>query len=52
MSLEVFKLKEVLQAVEEKFSTQLDIRKVRLLEPDENPKMRADKRISCPSSGP
>ena len=43
LTLEVFELNEILQVIKEEFSTQLDIREIRWLGPDENPKIKADK---------
>jgi PAS domain S-box-containing protein len=43
LSIERLGLKEILQAIREEFSTQLNIRQIRWLEPDGIPEIRADR---------
>jgi len=41
--LEIFKLKEILQAIKEEFSTSLTLRRIRWLEHNDNPEIKADR---------
>ena len=43
MTIERLELKEVLQVIKEEFSTQLTIREIRWLEPDDIPEIKADR---------
>jgi len=43
LAIERLELKEVLQVIREEFSTQLDIRQITWLEPDDIPEIRADR---------